>query len=98
MNAPITPLLRFLRALDARARGPNGTVINQKKQFAAECGTTLFYLYQLAAQENPNPTLRLAKAIVQRSRAWSAKVMTDPLEMDDLLVGAPRDVSTAGSD
>lgn len=93
----ITPLLRFLRALDARARGPHGTVINQKKQFAEECGTTLLYLYQLAAQKHPNPTLRLAMLLVARSRAWASKVMTDPLEIEDLLVGVGDDDSP-GSD
>jgi hypothetical protein len=54
MSKSVTPLLRFLRNLDARARGPQGGYINQKKEFAAECGTTLLYLYQIAAQKEPN--------------------------------------------
>lgn len=76
----ITPLLRFLRALDA----------DQKVQFAAACGTTYNYLYQLAAQHEPNPRLRTAKAMVEESRKYARKAMTPPLTYDDLLVGAPR--------
>ncbi len=49
----VTPLLGFLRALDA----------DQRKTFATDVATTTVYLYQLAGQPWPNPKLRLAKQI-----------------------------------
>jgi hypothetical protein len=85
----VTPLLRFLRALTKE----------QRKQFATECGTTEVYLYQLAAQPAPNPQLKLALALVDHSKRYARRVMTDPLALQDLLVGRPRDEdATAGSD
>lgn len=42
----VTPLLRFLRALTKE----------QREAFAAAVGTTTVYLYQLAAQPEPNPS------------------------------------------
>jgi hypothetical protein len=77
----ITPLLRFLRCLTK----------TQRKQFAERCGTTEFYLYQIAAQPAPNPRLKLALAIVAESRKIAPVVMTYPLTLEDLLVGVPRD-------
>lgn len=74
----ITPLLRFIRALDA----------DQRKAFAAAVGTTEGYLYQLAAAPVPNPRLRLAMLLVAESKRLSKKVMTAPLTFEDLLVGA----------
>jgi integrase len=64
----VTPLLRFLRALTKE----------QRKQFATECGTTEVYLYQLAAQPAPNPQLKLALALVDHSKRYARRVMTDP--------------------
>lgn len=77
----ITPLLRFLRALTK----------DQRKQFAADCGTTEVYLYQLAAQPAPNPQLKLALALVDHSKRYARRVMTEALTLQDLLVGRPRD-------
>lgn len=74
----VTPLLRFLRALDA----------DQRKAFAAAVGTTDGYLYQLAAAVAPNPRLRLAMLLVSESKKLSKKVMAAPLTFDDLLIGA----------
>lgn len=74
----VTPLLRFIRALDA----------DQRKAFAAAVGTTEGYLYQLAAAPVPNPRLRLAKLIVEETKRLGKKVMSAPLTYDDLLVGA----------
>lgn len=77
-----TPLLRFLRALNTEDRD----------KFAKACGTTTIYLYQLAAKEEPNPTLRLAMALRDNSAAFSKKMPTiirvPGLTFDDLLVGA----------
>ena len=86
----VTPLLRFLRALTKE----------QRKQFAAECGTTEVYLYQLAAQPAPNPQLKLAIALVDCSKRYARRVMTEALTLQDLLVGRPRDdgPATPGSD
>lgn len=76
MNNP-TPLLAFLRALDKESRD----------QFAAACGTTPTYLYQLAARERPNPQLSLAMALVAESRKHARKWMTEPLTFEGLLKG-----------
>lgn len=75
----LTPLRRFLRALTPE----------QKKQFAKDCGTTLLYLHQLASAKRPNPTLRLTMDIVKHSQWLARKTMTNPLTIEDLLVGAP---------
>lgn len=77
-----TPLLRFLRALSP----------DDREAFCKACDTKLLYLYQVAAKEEPNPTLRLAKALVENSRIWQKKIpkvlKVAPLTYDDLLVGA----------
>lgn len=73
----VTPLLAFLRAL----------TVEQQKAFAEEVGTTRVYLYQLAGQPWPNPKLRLAMAIVEKSGKYAAKFMARPLSLTDLLVG-----------
>lgn len=78
---PVTPMRRFLRALTAQ----------QKREFATDCGTTVFYLQQLAAHPTPNPALRLAKAITQVSRIYGRRVNTAPLTYDDLLIGCSND-------
>lgn len=75
--ATVTPLLRFLRAMTPE----------QKKELADACGTTMVYLYQLAAQPWPNPRLRLAKMLVEESKRLRRKLMTEPLSYDDLLIG-----------
>jgi hypothetical protein len=75
----VTPLLRFMRQLDSE----------QKKEFANACSTTPTYLYQLAAQPRPNPTLRMALAAVAFSKQAASKNFgVDPLTLEDLLVGA----------
>lgn len=61
----------------------------QREAFASAVGTTLTYLYQLAAQQNPNPQLKLALAIVAESKRRAPKLMATPLTLEDLLVGAP---------
>ena len=81
----ITPLLRFLRALTKE----------QRTEWARDCGTTVQYLYQLAAQPAPNPQLRLALALVALSKRYARKQMTSPLVLEDLLVGVPRDLDDA---
>lgn len=77
-----TPLLRFLRALNA----------DDRAAFCEACDVKLLYLYQVAAKEEPNPTLRLAKALVDNSRVFAKKIpkvlKVGPLTYDDLLVGA----------
>jgi hypothetical protein len=73
----ITPLLRFLRALN----------VEQQHEFAAAVGTTRVYLYQLAGQPAPNPRLRMAMALVAESKKWGKKFMTAPLSFEDLIEG-----------
>ena len=73
-----TPLLGFLRGLGD---------LQTKREFAAECGTTLPYLYQLCAKEEPNPTLRLAMALVDKSAEYGKNRRLRPLTFDDLIVG-----------
>lgn len=77
--ATVTPLLRLLRALTKE----------QREAFASAVGTTTVYLYQLAAQPEPNPRLKLALAIREESRRIAKRAMTQPLTLEDLLVGSP---------
>lgn len=79
MTTRVTPMLRFMRAMTKE----------QQEAFAAAVGTTRVYLYQLAGQEEPNPRLRLALNIVKESHRIHKRLMTQPLELEDLLVGAP---------
>ena len=72
-------MLRFLRALTKP----------QQEKFAATVGTTRTYLYQLAAQPNPNPNLQMALAIRRESERIAKEVMTEPLSLEDLLIGVP---------
>lgn len=76
----VTPLLRFLRAMTKE----------QQEAFAFAVGTTTNYLYQMAAQEEPNPRLRMALAIREESRKLSKKLMCEPLTLEDLLVGVTK--------
>jgi hypothetical protein len=77
MVTKATPLLGLLRALEPE----------QRQAFAQAVGTTVVYLYQLAAQPLPNPRLRLALAICEESKKYAEKRMTPVLTLDDLLVG-----------
>jgi DNA-binding XRE family transcriptional regulator len=72
-----TPLLGLLRAMTKQ----------EQEAFASAVGTTRVYLYQLSAQPEPNPRLRLSLAICKESRRISKKLMTKPLELEDLLIG-----------
>lgn len=74
-----TPLLGFIRGLGE---------LKTKQEFAEACGTTLPYLYQLCAKEEPNPTLKLAMALVEQSAVFGKNHRLRPLTFDDLLVGA----------
>jgi hypothetical protein len=76
-----TPLLRFLRAMTK----------DEREAFARAVGTTAVYLYQLAAQPEPNPRLRMALAIREESRRLSKRLRAAPLTLEDLLVGAPNE-------
>jgi hypothetical protein len=86
----VPPLLRFIRALNEAERETETEFLDQ---FVAALEptngkkTTKGYLYQLAGNERPNPTLRLAKAIVEQSRVFAPRVNTRPLAYEDLLVG-----------
>ena len=73
----VTPMLTFLRALTK----------DQRKEFAITVGTTTTYFYQIAAQVEPNPRLRLALAIRDESWRVAKTLMTPPLTLEDLLVG-----------
>ncbi len=75
----VTPMLRFLRALTKE----------QREAFASAVGTTTLYLYQLAAQVEPNPRLKMALAIREESKRIAKRAMTTPLTLEDLLVGVP---------
>lgn len=74
-----TPLLVFIRGLGD---------LQTKRTFAEACGTTLPYLYQLCAKEEPNPTLRLAMNLVEKSAEFGKNYRLRPLTFDDLLIGA----------
>jgi DNA-binding XRE family transcriptional regulator len=81
MPTKATPMLRFMRAMNKE----------EQEAFAAAVGTTRVYLYQLAAQEEPNPRLRLAVAICKESQRLSKRLMAEPLKVEDLLIGTSPD-------
>ncbi len=81
MPTKVTPMLRFLRALTKE----------QRDAFANAVGTTTTYLYQLAAQPEPNPRLKFALAVRDESRKYAKRAMTEALTLEDLLVGVPPD-------
>jgi hypothetical protein len=85
LGPKVTPLLRFLRAMTSE----------QRENVARACGTTVVYLYQLAAAEHPNPRVKLALAICAESRRLSRKLHSAALTLPDLLVGTgdPHDQS-----
>ena len=101
-RAGVTPLLRFIRALKDAEKATETKFFDQFLSALAPTNgkkTTRIYLYQLAGNELPNPTLRLAKAIVEQSRVFGPRVSARPLTYEDLLVGCiptnrlgPRDV------
>ena len=82
----VTPLLRFIRELNEYSLQIDSFVT----ALASTSGKprTLTYLYQLAANPNPNPTLRLAHALVEQSNIFGKKFMIQPLTYEDLLIGA----------
>lgn len=87
MTTKATPLLGLLRALNP----------DQRKAFADAVGTTVVYLYQLAAQPYPNPRLRLARAICAESEKYAPLVMTPPLTLEDLLAGTADEPFPSGT-
>ena len=86
----VPPLLRFIRALQSAGRETETKMFDQFLVALTPTNgkkTTKTYLYQLAGNELPNPTLRLAKAIVEQSRVFGPRIGARPLAYEDLLVG-----------
>jgi len=75
--------LTFLRALTPE----------QREAYASAVGTTVLYLYQIAAQPAPNPRLQLAKRLVDESQPLARRAKTEPLTYESLLVGTGPDPS-----
>ena len=88
-----TPLLRFIRALNE--------VPERLETFVASLeliggkATSGMYLYQLAGSAKPNPTLRLAAAIVHQSCVFAPKLRIPPLSFEDLLIGKKSQASAS---
>jgi hypothetical protein len=80
-----TPLLSLLRVMSK----------DQREAFASAVGTTTHYLYQLAAQPRPNPTLRMAMRLCTESQRMAKRLGCEPLTFDDLLVGSGDDDAPA---
>ena len=107
-KAPVTPLLRFIRALRDAEKVTDTKFLEQFLTALTPTNgkkTTKTYLYQLAGNELPNPTLRLAKAIVEQSRVFGPRIDARPLTYEDLLIGCvptsrlgPRNSAQAQSD
>lgn len=90
-RADVTPLLRFIRALKGAEKESETKFFDQFLVALTPTNgkrTTKIYLYQLAGNELPNPTLRLAKAIVEQSRVFGPRVAAKPLSYEDLLIGS----------
>jgi hypothetical protein len=89
-SAVVTPLLRFIRQLQAKSK-EDGRNYLELFLTAIEPThgkpTTRVYLYQLAGKALPNPNLRLAKAIVDQSRVFAPRLGARALTYEDLLVG-----------
>ena len=89
-TAEVPPLLRYIRSLK-KAEKETDTPFLQKflDSLTPTHGkqTTKVYLYQLAGDRLPNPTLRLAKAIVEQSRVFAPRINERPLTYEDLLIG-----------
>jgi hypothetical protein len=89
-KAAVPPLLRFIRALKEAEKEAETNFFDQFLAALTPTNgkrTTKVYLYQLAGNKSPNPTLRLAKAIVEQSRVFGPRVNARPLTYEDLLVG-----------
>jgi hypothetical protein len=82
----ITPLLRFIRELNEYPLELESFVSALERPSGKK--RTGVYLYQLAAQPYPNPTLRLAKAIVDQSSIYGAKFQIESLTYEELLIGS----------
>ena len=70
---PVTPLLRFIRALKDAEKDTETKFLDQFLAALTPTNgkkTTKTCLYQLAGNELPNPTLRLVKALVEQSRVF----------------------------
>jgi hypothetical protein len=76
------PLLRFMRQL----RKVDMTS-DLESAFAETAGTTKQYLWQLTGDEEPNPRIKLAFAIVAASRRFGDRYGVSPLTLEDLIVG-----------
>ena len=48
---------------------------------------SLLRLYQIAGLRDPNPTLRIARALVLASEKWGEQLKIEPLKYEDLLIG-----------
>jgi hypothetical protein len=73
-----SPLLEWLRAANPF----------QREELAQAAGTKTTYLYQLGASDKPNPSLRMAHAIVVKTAEMSERVKRPGLTYLDLLVPA----------
>ena len=84
------PLLRFIRSLktsDKECATKNYELFVDGLKHASGKERTGHYLYQLSGKAVPNPTLRLAKAIVEQTRIFAPRVSERPLSYEDLLIG-----------
>lgn len=68
-------LLTLLRAL----------TVEQRADFAARCGTSPNYLYQVAGSEPANPRASLALAIEDASRLFNKRYGTPIVTVRDLV-------------
>lgn len=88
--APVTPLLSFIRALQAASKDSGRDYLAMFLDALTPTHgkpTTRIYLYQLAGNPMPNPNLRLAKAIVEQTRVFGPRIGAKSLSYEDLLVG-----------
>jgi transposase-like protein len=81
----VTPLLRFIREINEYPLELENFVASL--EIPSGKRRTGVYLYQLAAAESPNPSLRLARAIVEQSKLFGSRLMVQPLTYEDLLIG-----------
>lgn len=89
-NFGTPPLLDFIRAIKAHDKD-HDTALHEKFRLSLEPiygkPVTNIYLYQMTNKQVPNPTLRLAKAIVEQTRVFAPMIGVRALSYDDLLIG-----------
>jgi hypothetical protein len=78
-----TPLAQYLRQITQKQRESLAAAARRETGMS----TSVIYLYQMSAHARPNPSLRLATALIEEMRRLEPATGIAPLTFADLLVG-----------